>query len=136
MTSRSPFLITSIAILCIFGVRSLIGLPSAFVSSDYGEFTQAVRIGNIGGALLSVLTSFGLAYAQWRTRGKWGLGIGIFAIVIFVMQCFLMYLAVSSGRVSLGTFVVVKFVVFTVMGVLVLAVSSFVSFAQRPKRSA
>jgi len=136
MKSRSPFLIISIGILCVFGLRSAIGLLTAFVSHDYGEFTQAARIGGIIGAFTAVLVCFGLAYAQWSTRGKRGLGIAIFSILIFVMQSFLMYLAVSSGRVSLNTFVVVRFIIFTVIGVLALGISSFISYSQRPKDTA
>jgi hypothetical protein len=136
MKSRSPFLIISIGILCVFGLRSASGLFTAFVPHDYGEFTQAARIGGIIGTFTAVLVYFGLAYAQWSTRGKWGLGIAIFSSLLFVMQSFLTYLAVSSGRVSLSTFVVVRFIIFTVIGALALGISSFISYSQRPKENA
>ena len=126
-------LITSIVILVVFGLRSAIGLPAAFRLYDYGELSEAARLGSIAGAFTSVFLLLGLAYGQWRTRGRFGLFIGIFAGIVFVAQSFLMYLAVSSGRVPLSGAVLIKFSVFTVIGVLGLAVSSLIAYAQRPR---
>ena len=129
-------LVISIVILCVCGVRSVTGLPDAFVADDHGELTPAAHAGGIVGAVIGVLVCFGFAYAQWSTRGRWGFGIGIFAGALLVMQSVLMYLAISSGRVSLNAGVVAKFISFTVVGGLALCISSFISYAQRPNRSA
>lgn len=136
MTRNSAPLLVSVAILCVFGVRSLIGLPSAFVVHDHGTLTQSAYVGGVIGALTGIFVCFALAYGQWRSGGRWGLGIGIFALVLVAMQSFLMFLAVGSGRVALDAAVVAKFVIFTVAGGLGLAVSSFVSYRRRPSKNA
>jgi hypothetical protein len=136
MARLSAPLVVSVAILCVFGIRSLIGLPMAFVVHDYGEFTQSAHIGGVIGALTGIFLCFALAYGHWRSRGRWGLGIGIFAVVLVIMQSFLMYLAVSSGRVALDTTAIAKFIFFTLVGGLGLAVSSFISYRQRSKENA
>ncbi len=133
---RTLPLFVSIALLCVFGVNSLLGLHSISTSSEsYGEFTAAVKTGNVIGSVFATLLYFGLAYAQWKKGGRWGLGIGLYAIVILLAQSGLMYLALSSGRVEPTTSVIGRFVVISVLGVGALAISSFLSYS-RARRQA
>lgn len=134
--TRSVPLLISIVLLCTFGLSHLLSLHSIMVSSEpYGEFTSAVKIGNVIGAVIATPLYFGLAYMQWKKRGTWGLGIGLFAIVILLVQSGLMYLALGSGRVPPSTLVLGKFVVFSVIGAGSLAACSFVSYAAAQPRA-
>lgn len=130
-------LFVSITLLCAFGLNSLLGLHSISTASEsFGEFTSAVKTGNVMGAVFATFLYFGLAYAQWKKGGTWGLGIGLYAIFILLVQSGLMYLALSSGRVEPTAAVIGRFVTFSVVGAGALAVSSFISYARSRQRTA
>lgn len=90
-------------------------------------------MGNIVGAITAILLWFGLAFAQWKTRGGWSLGIGVFSIVTLAVQSFLFYLAISSGRVAADLVVVLRFVCFSVVTHLVEAVCCWFLYATRSR---
>lgn len=92
-------LVISVAILCLWTLQSMGRLPAAFVTRDYGQLTNPVKIGNIVGTGGSVILWAWLAWVQWRGRGRWGRRIGIFAIVVFTIQSSLSYLAISRAQI-------------------------------------
>ena len=79
---------------------------------------------------------FCLALAQWRNGGRWGLGIGIFAVVVLLLQSGLMLLAVSAGRVTLDPVSGTKYVFFTVFVLGALALVNFKLHAAQKKNPA
>lgn len=129
-TRRSTALLVSIALLGLNGVNHILALASAAARTErFGEFSGAVHLGNVIGSAIAVLLYFGLAYAQWKKGGKWGFAIGLFAILILVVQSALMYLALHSGRLEPTASVVARFVIFSVVGAGTLAVTSIFSYS-------
>jgi len=70
--SRRHVLIVSVVLPCIFAIRRAIGIPSPFAVAASGSLGDAAWLGRIVGAIVSVIFWFGLAYAQWKTNGRWG----------------------------------------------------------------
>jgi hypothetical protein len=82
---------------------------------------------------MAVLFWFGLAAAQWKTGGRWGLGIGILALVTLAIQSLLIFIAIRSGRVPSNAIVLAKFSALSVLPLLVEATSSFALYATRDR---
>lgn len=134
MAPSSLALKISTALLWGNGVQGLLGLPSAFIAPNHGDFNRVIQVSNILGTVGAALIWFGLAYFQWRSRGGWGRGIGIFAFIVVGLQSWLTYLAVSRGRVEADALLVVKFVTLTVMIGVALGISSLLAYSHRPNQ--
>jgi hypothetical protein len=133
MKPRSTALLISTALLVLNGIQGAIGIPAAFVAHDHGQFTRTAQISSGIGAIIGTLVWCGLAYAQWARRGTWGRGIGILAIMVLLIQSYLTWLAVRSGRVPQDASTIARFVIFTLLVFSVLAITSFVSHSNSRK---
>ncbi len=136
MERRSISLLVSVGILCIFGFRSLVALPSVFLPHGHGQLAESAHSGEIAGAFLAVILTFGFAWGQWRTKGKWGLIVCVFAALTLAVQSILMFFAVNSGHVEATSSGLIKFGLFTLLADLALAISSLVSYLNRSGHAA
>lgn len=133
MTRRHVLLVSAV-ILCAFAIRSAIGIPAALATAS-GSLADPALLGGVIGVLMGPILWFGLAYAQWKTSGRWGLGIGFFVLVTLAIQSFLLYLAVHSGRVPWTAIVLVRYSTMSFLPIIVEAISSFYLYATRDRKS-
>jgi hypothetical protein len=135
MKPRSRALLISTAILCAFGVRAVYHTVEPFFVGHSGPLTAVAPIWDTISQVIAALFWFGLAVLHWLRGGAWGLGIGIFAIVMLVIQSYLLFLAVTQGGIPLTTGVIMR-TLLTSLEDLALCTSSFLSHVSSKKRTA
>lgn len=136
MRLHSLALAVSLAIPAVFAVRSLLALPDAIAALDYDAPFDAYRWGAICGVIASTIFWLALAYGQWRTRGGWGIALGLLGLVSFAAQTALLYLALQSGRVAPSTDVFVAFALRNALPAWVLVGAGFLAYLKRPTLTA
>jgi hypothetical protein len=122
--SHGRLLIVSLSLLTMVGIRSAWNFPALYAADQAAGGSQAFAWCRITGTLFFTVVWFLLALIQWRSGGRWGLGIAVVALIVLCMACTLVVWGVASGRVHFDAFSVVKFVIFS----LVFGVLAFVNF--------
>ena len=135
MNSARKLLIMSIVLLVILGLRPAANFPAIYESARASGIS-AFSSGRIVGAFLGACIWYFLAIAQWRNGGRWGFGIGVFAVVVFLMQSTLFLLALGSGRVAPTLSSIASYIGFTVIAVGFLAIVNFRLYAIRKAKTA
>ncbi len=128
-STNRKLLIASVGLLTLIGLKGAVNFALMFAKA--GAWSGPFSTGTFLGAFIW----FGLAACQWWNGGRWGLGIGIFALVVMVGQLVFVHIAASSGRLQMDTNALLRLLWHPVLPFTALAIVNFLLCTSRRERT-